>query len=671
MKKKPVILLVDDTVDVLASRTQVLTQNGYEVLPADSGEMALAAVASRLPDLILLDIALIGMSGFDICKRLKSNEATRQIPIIFMAPKPSGEEKIEALKSGAVDYLPELLKVEELLSRVRIHLGRAENMSQDRYRDFFQMSPDGVFRFDFPEPIPLEISLNEKARLIINTARMGEFNENFARQNELENVEQLLGKPFLSFLQGTDVDIKKLTNNLVRSEFRLIEMEPVEKLRGGRTAWFELTLVGIKEGNFLKCIWGTQRDISRQKMIEEKLQNFFGELELRIKERTRELCQANHDLKLAKEAAETANLAKGGHLAEIGDEFRAPLNALLGNIDLLMKSNPNPRQLVQLRSIRNLGNTLLALVDNMRDVSKNEPVRVSPDAAPPLQEPGASVSGTPEGKSDITPGNADRTQFLSGCRTLLVEDNEYSQEIVRVLLESVGALVDVAINGREAIDKIRDGAGKSSFDIILMDIQMPVLDGIKTTRTIRKDNRLLGLPIIAMTGEKLSGEKEKALKAGMNDNITKPFDPQSLFDTIGRWIKPGPPKMEIEVRKWENGGRGSLPPEIPGMDIKAGLARLAGNRKKYLELLQSFAGYQTPAMDKIMMAILNRDWQEAKSVVHSLKETAANLGAVEVFQAAEALGQLLLDQKWDTAPKVWQTLRDAFSSVRGAALVLE
>ena len=114
-----------------------------------------------------------------------------------------------------------------------------------------------------------------------------------------------------------------------------------------------------------------------------------------------------------------------------------------------------------------------------------------------------------------------------------------------------------------------------------------------------------------------------------------------------------------------------MPPEIPGMDIKAGLARLAGNRKKYLELLQSFAGYQTPAMDKIMMAILNRDWQEAKSVVHSLKETAANLGAVEVFQAAEALGQLLLDQKWDTAPKVWQTLRDAFSSVRGAALVME
>ena len=129
-----------------------------------------------------------------------------------------------------------------------------------------------------------------------------------------------------------------------------------------------------------------------------------------------------------------------------------------------------------------------------------------------------------------TPGDLD----LSGLRILLVEDNELNQIVATELLEQAGASVVVADNGQKALDVLSE---HSAFDLVLLDIQMPVMDGFTTARHIRKDGRFVNLPIIAMTAHALVGDKEKSLEVGMNDHITKPIDPEQLYCTVARWGK--------------------------------------------------------------------------------------------------------------------------------------
>jgi two-component system sensor histidine kinase/response regulator len=122
-----------------------------------------------------------------------------------------------------------------------------------------------------------------------------------------------------------------------------------------------------------------------------------------------------------------------------------------------------------------------------------------------------------------------------GTRVLLVEDNEINQEVAIGLLEDAAIKVDLAENGEIAVRM----AGETRYDAVLMDMQMPVMDGIEATRVIRSDPRLQDLPIIAMTANAMASDREQCLKAGMNDHIGKPIDPDELFSVLLRWARPG------------------------------------------------------------------------------------------------------------------------------------
>ena len=128
-----------------------------------------------------------------------------------------------------------------------------------------------------------------------------------------------------------------------------------------------------------------------------------------------------------------------------------------------------------------------------------------------------------------------RLKAIQGARILLVEDNEINQQLAQELLEGVGFVVTIANNGREALNIIQD----KEFDAVLMDVQMPIMDGYKATLEIRKHDRFRDLPIVAITSHAMAGDKEKSLEAGMNDHITKPINPDQLFSRLLAWIKPG------------------------------------------------------------------------------------------------------------------------------------
>ena len=226
---------------------------------------------------------------------------------------------------------------------------------------------------------------------------------------------------------------------------------------------------------------------------------------------------------------------------------------------------------------------------------------------------------------------------ISGSRILLVEDNEINREIALALLASVGAEIDVATNGREAVERILNdmtSAGGCRYDLVLMDIQMPEMDGYEATRAIRSDRRLSGLPIIALTAHAFAEEQNAAIEAGMNDHVAKPIVPELLFAAIARHLerKPGAPQPQATPAAREPDDL-----EMPGIDSRQGLSRVAGNRALYLSLLGKFVDAHEGDSGAIAEALGRRDSERARRIAHTAKGLCGNLGAMEASEAAAEL----------------------------------
>jgi CheY-like chemotaxis protein len=207
---------------------------------------------------------------------------------------------------------------------------------------------------------------------------------------------------------------------------------------------------------------------------------------------------------------------------------------------------------------------------------------------------------------------------LAGAHVLLVEDNPINQELARDLLGGAQIMVRVAGNGREAIDML----ARQRFDAVLMDCQMPVMDGYDAARELRRDPKWRDLPIIAMTANAMVGDREKVLAAGMNDHIAKPIDVVEMFATLARWIRPG---------------AASARSGFPGIESAAALASMGGNEELYRRLLGKFRDQETGFADRFGAACAARDMTTATRMAHDLKSESAALGATAVRDAAEKL----------------------------------
>jgi len=235
----------------------------------------------------------------------------------------------------------------------------------------------------------------------------------------------------------------------------------------------------------------------------------------------------------------------------------------------------------------------------------------------------ASASGD---ESDAAPGWADESSLLRGLRVLLAEDNEINQQIAIELIEGVGAGIVVASNGREAVAILEGGPFPPPFDVVLMDLQMPEMDGYQATRKIRSDERFAKLPIVAMTAHATMEERQRCLEAGMDEHVAKPIDPALLFETLQRYLKtPGVVPIAEEV------------PSVPGLDTEDGLRRVGGNRKLYLKLLREFVARQGPAGDEIIVALAAGETAVAERLAHTVRGVAGSLGARGVQEAGGAL----------------------------------
>ena len=311
---------------------------------------------------------------------------------------------------------------------------------------------------------------------------------------------------------------------------------------------------------------------------------------------------------------------------------------------------------------------------------------------------------------------------IRGARILLVEDNEINQQVAREILSGAGLEVTLADNGQEAVNAVQ----QNPYDVVLMDIQMPVMDGYAATRRIRKwevgmrkskegsqegteasgqnsevknkkeeksdldsafrtpHSAFKGLPIIAMTAHAMTGDREKSLAVGMNDHIAKPINPEELFSTLLKWIKPevggddgrtegtevsiNPDVADSDGSPIPSPGEANddLPPSLPGFDLEAGLKRLQGNRRLYRKLLLDFGNGYREASENIHNALIADDINQVHSLVHNIKGLAGNLSATRLQDAAAKMDSSVKKALSSAGESVPGNLNSSFAELRTA-----
>jgi CheY-like chemotaxis protein/HPt (histidine-containing phosphotransfer) domain-containing protein len=256
----------------------------------------------------------------------------------------------------------------------------------------------------------------------------------------------------------------------------------------------------------------------------------------------------------------------------------------------------------------------------------------------------AGVSERGGVKDETTDSGSDPT--LQGARVLVAEDNEINQQIALELLEERGINVTIASDGCEAVAAVKEG----EFDLVLMDVQMPNMDGHEATIEIRQDQRFKDLPIIAMTAHASDAECDKCLTSGMNDHVTKPIDPTTLFEAVRHWVRPqnfddlGAEQPTSKVQAEAPTDEAGLPSYLPPFDIEAALARMNGKSQLLRKLIIMFHDGNRELIPTLHRLLETDEYKEAHRLVHTVKGHAGNLEAPELFERASALEIALLDR---------------------------
>ena len=231
---------------------------------------------------------------------------------------------------------------------------------------------------------------------------------------------------------------------------------------------------------------------------------------------------------------------------------------------------------------------------------------------------------------------------LHGARVLLVEDNALNQQVAQELLQAAGVQVDLASDGHMAVQQVQ----RQSYDLVLMDMQMPVMDGLEATRQLRADPRFATLPIVAMTANALEADRQRCLDAGMNEHLAKPIEPARLWQALQHWIAPRPGYTHgqgadlpsaLAVASVDS----ALPPPIPGLDMAQGLRHAMGRPALYADMLHRFVQNQAHTAATIAQAWAGSDMALALRQAHTLRGLAATIGAAALQESAAQLEDAL------------------------------
>jgi two-component system sensor histidine kinase/response regulator len=298
-----------------------------------------------------------------------------------------------------------------------------------------------------------------------------------------------------------------------------------------------------------------------------------------------------------------------------------------------------------------------------------------------LEDLGYPDAGTPPAAaSDLSTAELGP---LRGRRVLLVEDNEINQQVGAQLLADVGIQADLAGNGSEAIE----AATQRSYDVVLMDVQMPILDGYTATKRLRESPDTAALPVIALTAHAMSGEREKCLEAGMDDYLSKPVEAEELYRTLLKWIPGEPPgasdasdtpvesaaaiaestvaESTPESARTDQGERtvGGLPKRLPGLEIETGLRYVANKPDMYRRIAGRFTARYAGLMGDLREMMAEGRREEAHRTAHSVKNLAGTLGATSLQPVSHELELALADAEGEVPAELLDRMESHLNEV--------
>jgi two-component system sensor histidine kinase/response regulator len=269
----------------------------------------------------------------------------------------------------------------------------------------------------------------------------------------------------------------------------------------------------------------------------------------------------------------------------------------------------------------------MAIADTRIDAILEKPILPSQlfDAIVNLR-PGQGASVTRATRRE--PHWSSLTVAIRGARILLVEDNKTNQLVACEFLHAMGMEVELADDGMQAVEKVRQG----EFDLVLMDLQMPLMDGFEAARAIRKTERGRDLPIVAMTAAAMDKDKQATEAAGMNDHISKPIDPELLAKSLLAWLPQRKPLASGTKHHQDDGD--DSPFELPGLDLAAALKSLGNSWSLVRKVCVGFVQHFSDASEQLERFLQCDDFTEAIRLVHTIKGLALNVGALDLERVA-------------------------------------
>jgi PAS domain S-box-containing protein len=257
-----------------------------------------------------------------------------------------------------------------------------------------------------------------------------------------------------------------------------------------------------------------------------------------------------------------------------------------------------------------------------------------------------------------------RLEIIKGARILLVEDNELNQDVALELLRDAGFIVDLAEDGKVAVQKVQ----MTSYDIVLMDMQMPVMDGITATKEIRKFSQFGQLPIVAMTANAMDGDRQRCLDAGMNDHIPKPVEPDNLWEVLLKWVSKRHVNKTLAVKNSSVHNADADLRVLKSINALDGIRRFGGKVKSYRKQLQRFSTNYQSAVDELKGLIAEEGIAAGEAFCHKLKGVCGTIGANDMFTSVTELDYILKQGKAPTPAQfnnLQQFLHQLISDING------
>lgn len=587
------ILIVDDTPDSLGFLSRILEVSGFRVRAATNGRHALKSVEARLPGLILLDVRMPEMDGYEVCRRLKASKHSRNVPVIFISALGETAEKLRGFKAGAVDFITKPYEEQEVLARVQTHL-RLRELTEHLEHKVNQRTADLTLA-------NRQLKKHRDHLEDLVKARTGELevaNKELAAAKEQAEAANAHKSDFLARMSHdirTPLNaVTGLTNLVLKSNLNAEQRDCLNKVK-------------LAAGNLMQLI----NDILDFTKVEAgRLELTHAPFDLdQVMDRQADLFSdqvSKKDLKLRFSVAPKVPRLLAGDAARLSQV----LSNLIGNAikftetgEIVVRVEPDNADLEE--------NARVTLKFSVSDTGAGIAADVLPTLFDPFTQADDSLTRRHEGTglglaicrqlaellggriwAESTPGNGSTFSFtamletrmeqpenaaprrpqesaavpiphLAGRRVLVVEDIELNRDVAVMLLEEIGLNVEIAENGKVAVNKVTS-SGPEYYDAVLMDIQMPVMDGYEATRyireweasecAVRKARRGIAarnqhpvsgirkpgsrIPIIALTAHALKGEEEKCLAADMDDYLPKPIDEKNLHRVLLKWLSP-------------------------------------------------------------------------------------------------------------------------------------